>query len=258
MVRSWRGERRFALAMVWCLAALLVTLVVPIPILLADRYWYFAMPMLLAVIVEAACKLSAPNPRHVQVALGGAVVCLCVVTLDYARVWRTSTALWTHALTRHPTDVEAWVSLGAARDEVGDYRGSGQAYHQALKLVPDYAEAAESLANVEMQTGQITAARQRLAAILEREPDRSSARSMFAIAFDLQGDVTRAGQEFARGLQADPNNTALLMNYVNFCERRRRRHDARQALEAFVERNPHSTPARDALFRLARVAEPSR
>ena len=88
VLRSWRGERRFAVAIAWCLAALLITVIVPIPIILADRYWYFAMPLLLAVFVESVSRVSLPRKRFIHAALGVVVLLFSVQTASYAAVWR--------------------------------------------------------------------------------------------------------------------------------------------------------------------------
>lgn len=225
VVRSWRGERRFAVAAIWALGALLVTMVVPIPILLADRYWYFAMPLLLGVAVDGASRLSLPR-AWLTTAAAALVTAGCAATIDYARVWRNSTALWSHAIRRTPTDVDAWISLGAARNADNDLPGAMLAYDRAIALSPTNAEAIESLANVELQIGRIGAARDRLAALVAREPARVQASLMLAACHDLAGDTRKAKAEFERLLARHGGNA-----------------DARRALATFLERHPELASA---------------
>ena len=122
-VRSWRGERTFFAACGVALAALHLTLVVPIPILVADRYLYFALPLLLGVVASALLDLPVPAQKPARVCACAWAVALMVGTISYAAVWRDSASLWTYAIERQPEDRESWMSLaGAYRERVGQKR----------------------------------------------------------------------------------------------------------------------------------------
>lgn len=227
--RSWRAERRFAVAAGWFGLVLLPTLVVPIPIIWSERYLYLAMPFLLAVAADGLLAMRAPAATPVRAAAAAWALLLAIVCTGYAHTWRTSVGLWTHALELNDRDHEAWVSLADARLARGDVQGAENAYLSALDVAPDFQPARENLAVLCLRRSELDRAATLLREVLDAAPERASAWATFGALLDLQNDELGASQAFMEGLGRSPDDVGLWHNVAQFHRRHGRRLEAEAA-----------------------------
>ncbi len=218
--RSWRGERRVFVALTWFLVVLLPTLIVPIPIVHADRYIYLGLLLLPAVLLAGAARVPRPSGRWVRAAAAGWALWSAVAAISYAAVWTTSRSLWTHSLERHPGDAESWTLLGFALRDEGRVDDACASLEQALRIDPARAEAAENLAVLEIRRGGYAHAEALLRRVVAEAPERDSAWAALAAVVDLGGRPDEAAAIFEEGLRRCPDSEQILANRDAFRKRR--------------------------------------
>ncbi|MCG3134119.1 MAG: hypothetical protein HMLKMBBP_01405 [Planctomycetes bacterium] len=230
-VRSFRGARVAMVAIPWTIAVLLVTLVVPIPILRADRYLYLALPFAAAAV--AACAVGAADRRGSGVTarfVGVAavvVVALGAASASYARVWRSSVDLWLHQLSKHPTDARAWFSLGSAYGEAGRNAECRAAYGEVLRLDPQRREpftrhAIDGIAWLDLAEGRAADVERGAAARVAADPSDAPAWLLLAGAQETQGRIESAAMTWIAASAACPGDPEIAANAAAFTERRRK------------------------------------
>lgn len=216
IVRSWRGGGAFAVAGPWLLATLAPTLIVPIPIIHADRYLYLGLPFVLgAGALWIMNRLAATNSplRWVPAA---AVVALAAIALPYARTWRNSTALWTRQLERHPTDTQGWQFLAVARMFDGDRREARACFEQLFKLDPDFRLAKPQLAILDYEEGRFEEAAAAMTAFVAKVKTDPTAWSVLVASLEALGRVDEAAAVLEQGLvslPADPSLAAVAKTF---------------------------------------------
>ena len=225
-LRSWRGERRFFVAAPWFLATVLPTVIVPIPILQADRYLYLALPFLLGAAAGWIVPRLALAPAALRWAPAAALVVLGVTAAEYADAWRTSTSLWSRQIERHPRDAAAWQSLAVARVvEAGDGPGARACYAQLLALDPLFDDGPEGLALVDLSDGHPDAAERAMADLVAAHPGRPLAWSVLSRAYESLGRLDEAERALTDGLRSCPDDPDITANLEAF----RARHPERAA-----------------------------
>jgi tetratricopeptide (TPR) repeat protein len=114
--------------------------VVPLYFQSADRYLSLPLVALafgLARLVDAA-RLRVPA----NLLRAGCLLCLaalCVANVRYQSVWVDDVALWREATRNEPRAFYAWLQLGHALRDRGDYPGSMYAYESAVGTQPTLA-----------------------------------------------------------------------------------------------------------------------
>ena len=123
----------------WFLAALLPTLlvqlVVPLNIRVADRFLLFALPAVALLVGRAVART-----RRCAPAAGLVVACLAVTTLTLQPAWASDDALWSRTVARAPGHWRARVWLGVSRLQAGDVEGAIGHLEEAVRLAPDDAK----------------------------------------------------------------------------------------------------------------------
>ena len=99
-----RARRRMeGLGAAWVFLTLLPALVFPLVTYMADRYLYapsIGFCWALAAVLVALGSRSKPMKSAAAVVAAALTVFFAVRTVQYARVWRDSDSLWTHAITK--------------------------------------------------------------------------------------------------------------------------------------------------------------
>lgn len=231
VVRSWRGERRMFVAVPWFFLVLLPTIVVPIPILYAERYLYLAMAFLVGVAADRAFALSSGRERLTSRAAAVAVlVAFATGSFLYAGTWASSIVMWERAASVHPEDSVPHVWLANARFSAGDVEGAERAFRRAVEVNPGDAEIATGLAMTEMAIGRVADARRRLERVVAESPETGPAWAHLGKLLDRTGDETGARQVFRRGLAVCPAESLLWKLYGEFEGRHGRAEAADRAL----------------------------
>jgi len=254
--RSLRHRREFAVACCFALAALHLTLVVPIPIVFADRYLYLATPLLLGVAAAWVLErpIRAQKPIGVIATAWGAT--LMVGTFTYSAAWNNSVALWTYAIERQPEDRESWMSLAGAYGEKDDLRAVGKVLELTVRRFPDFENAKVNLAMLEVHLGHTDKAIGRLQAVLRANRQLGIAWSSLAIAYRSRGEPDAAARVFADGLRHCPSYLPLAESYVQFHLNAGRWSEARAVATSFIDANPGDRAAVAALTRAIEAAAP--
>jgi len=111
-------------------------------------------------------------------------------------------------LAADPDDAEGWRMLGWSRFELGDWRGSAEAYGRAVELAPDNALYLSALGEAQVMAagGAITpAAREFFRRALAADPRDVRARYYLAAARDQDGDTRGAVEDWLRLVAEDPS-----------------------------------------------------
>jgi glycosyltransferase involved in cell wall biosynthesis len=120
--------------------------------------------------------------------------------------------LWQHYLKLDPGCAEAYVNLGTACWNMGDYRAAAGFAEEALKLAPDFKEARFNLALAHLYSGSCEKAIAVLEELLDKQPQYLSARFALAAAYacgDLQGRAATAFKGVRASLSEMEYNIAL-------------------------------------------------
>ncbi len=209
VVRSWRGGGTFAVAGPWLLATLAPTLIVPIPIIHADRYLYLALPFVLGAAAHLVTTRLAATNSPLRWAPAAAVVALAAIAMPYASSWRTSTTLWTRQLERHPTDTQAWHFLAVARMFDGDRREARACFEQLFKLDPAFRLAKPQLAILDYEEGRFEQAATAMTAFVAEVKHDPTAWSVLVASLEALGRVDEAAAALEKGLASLPGDPSL-------------------------------------------------
>jgi tetratricopeptide (TPR) repeat protein len=219
VARSWRGERRLLVAVPWLLLTLLPTLVVPIPILEADRYLYLGLPFAIGAAFASAAARREETARTLRWAAVAWTLAFGGVAAWYAEAWRSSSALWTHQLERVPLDSKAWYSLGTAKMEEGNPLACRTCYAKVLDLDPAFHPAAEGIAVIDIASGHSDRAEASMAALVAASPGYAPAWSVLATAREALGRLDDARRTYRDGVAACPRDAQLARNAAAFEQR---------------------------------------
>jgi tetratricopeptide (TPR) repeat protein len=177
--------------------------------LAADRYSYVAM---IGFVVVFAGKLNAQWPvsrigRSVGCAVTTAlIVALIVLTRAQCRTWRSSEALWTHALSHGGETVqEVQNAVGLALLELGRLEEARHHFQEAIRLEPRYGIAHNSLGTLLARQGQFSAAKAEFAESSRLTPQDPTAHNNLGNILLSEGQVEPAVREYATAVSLDPD-----------------------------------------------------
>jgi hypothetical protein len=110
-----------------------VSNLIPLYFQLADRY--LSLP-LAALSLGLAHAFDASRSRVARGALVAVVVVFALLNVRYQRAWADDLTLFETATAAQPRAFYAWIKLGHARRDAGDYAGSIHAYERAIEVQP--------------------------------------------------------------------------------------------------------------------------
>ncbi len=253
---------------------------------MADRYTYVPLIGIFVAVVFGADALArglAVAPR-IPAAAAAAVLVACVVaTRVELGHWRTSIALFTHALeVTHdnymahqglgdalagtgrraeaevhfreaarlaPTLVEAHLGLGDALMEDGDVAGAIGAYRHAVALRPD-AEAHVKLGNALWRSGALAAASDEFEEAVRLAPDDAQNVSNAGAVLYALGRRDEAIGRFAAAVRLDPSNAAAHGNLGLLLVQSGKRDEGAREIEEALRLQPDNA---DAHYNLANL-----
>ena len=117
----------------------------------ADRYTYVPYIGLFVALVwgaDALARRASPGPAVLKVAGVAAVIVLAVLAHAQAATWRTSEALWSHAVAVTSGNARAHNLLGAIYGNTGRVQEAEAQFKEALRLRPDMTEGLHILPNL--------------------------------------------------------------------------------------------------------------
>jgi protein O-mannosyl-transferase len=191
------------------LALLPVSQVVPLVTLMNDRYLYF--PMLgIAALVGAVGPVVVDSARRVRwFAVAAAVIVLCVLGVasrTRVAVWRDDITLWTDTSGKVPRFTHGWYNLGRAQQTAHNYDVALAAYGRVLALQPRHRDALINYAAILLERQQPVAARPFLLRAVEAYPDYCEAWYDLGVSWSMTGDDALAVVALGRAWRFCPDD----------------------------------------------------
>ena len=226
IVLAWTGwalmrrsaHPRGAFFSLWFLGALAPVLnLIPITVLSADRYQYWAAPGLFALaglgLVDAWPRI-APDRRSAAVGLAASVACmLAALTLARVPVWRDSLTLWQDGARKAPRSAIALNNLGDAYNSVDRLDEAESWLRAAMKINPVWTKPQANLGLVLVKKGFVADGTRLLERSLAGQPDQLG---MLATAYAEQGRWKAAYPLLQRAISARPRDAALQVSLGNY------------------------------------------
>ena len=209
------GYRRWpALAAVWVGWIVILSPVISVPLIAADRYTYLASAgwaLLCGGGVGYAWRYW--QQWNVDARISGSLVALAlavvsalaVLTWNQVRVWRDSETLWAHAVAAWPT-ARSYNRLGAALTQRGKWAEAIENFEAALRINPRYIHAHTALGFAFAVQGRLTEALEQYDDALRIAPRFASAHTGLGLVFATQGKLSEASDHFRRALESAPGD----------------------------------------------------
>src|SRR6266850_1436155 len=200
------GHRRWpALGAVWVGYIVILSPVVWIPWIAADRYTYLAGAGL-ALLGGAGLSLgwraweTRKIDMRIAVPLAGlavsVVAALGILTWNQVKVWRDSETLWTHAVAARPSALGHF-KLGVTLAHRGDLTKAIENFHAALRINPSYASAHSALGFAFALQGRLTEATEQFDHALRIRPRQADAHTGLGLLLARQSRLSTSGVWFS-------------------------------------------------------------
>jgi len=217
----------------WFIAALLpVSNIIPIGVVMAERYLYVALPGLLLFtgILLKNVFLSKNNPYPVlsRDFLIFVIILLVVIggikTKDRNLIWDSEISFWKATTECSPTSAKSFVNLGISYLETNRTEEAEEALVRAVRLSDEstedirYGTLYRSLTNlgiVYAKKNQLDKADNLLKMSAVLNPNSPNSFWNLGIVYLRKGDIIKAEQYFTKGLEIDPNNISPRMYLVS-------------------------------------------
>lgn len=191
-VRLWRRNRAAAFGIFWFFLSLSSHLV-PRRYLIAEHKLYIASVGFCLAVVFLGAALIRRRSRYVA-AISVLIGALAVTCYQRNLIWQDPVALWTDATRKSPAKPRAWLLLGQAYTEKGEWSAALDAFDRALALDATLARAYHNRGQVHAQLKDYPAALADYTAALrfnKRLPD----------IYNNRGNVLRHMREYRRALE---------------------------------------------------------
>jgi tetratricopeptide (TPR) repeat protein len=181
----------------------------------ADRYMYIpSIGILVAATWLAGTLAGASRARRIAV---GAVSLLAVIALAvHARAqvetWRSSEALWRHAIAVTTRNWAAWAGLGDTLHEAGRFQEAVDAGARSMQLRPQNARAWNVVGIGLGQLGDVAGARAHLEQAVRLDPRYGEGWYNLGISYGQGGDHERAAEALAQAARLEPESPNVWAN----------------------------------------------
>ncbi|GAM10570.1 transmembrane and TPR repeat-containing protein F38B6.6 [Geobacter sp. OR-1] len=246
----WRSDKRLAFWPVVAVAGIIpVSQIVPLVTLMNDRYLYFPMIGVAALVGNLAARLLA---RRDDVAWrwGGVAVLALLATVSFVRAgcWRNAATLWSDAVIKSPTATYAWSSLGEVYFRELRVTEAVRAYEHSLELDPNNRMTPNALGPIYTRMGQLDKGYEMLNRFLKIRPNDVKTLAYLGINQSERGNYDEAERLYLKALSLQPDSAKVLLLLGELSVKRQRYEEARKYLmqiEAQGKKDP------DAAYRLA-------
>jgi Flp pilus assembly protein TadD len=178
----------------------------------ADRYSYIAMLGVVVLLAAGLARICQAAQRSWATAtalsaLGvGVLLCLILLSREQSQIWRSSEALWVHALSHEASRSHiAHNNLGRALERQGRFEEARREFTEAVRLNPDYAEAHSNLGLILGSQGRFAEARAEFSEALRLKPTFADAHINLGVVLIRQGEREAAEAEFTEALRLQPD-----------------------------------------------------
>jgi tetratricopeptide (TPR) repeat protein len=207
----------------------------------ADRYTYIPS---IGILVAASWTLGwlagASRARRIAATAvsGAAIVALSVAATAQAETWRSSEALWRHAIAVTERNWAAWAGLGDALHESGRFEESVAAGKESLRMNPRNARAWNVVGIGLAQLGRLDEAASHLREAVRLDPRYGEGWYNLGISYGVGGDHARAAEALARAAALEPDNPNAWANLAVARSRAGDRAGAEEALRQVQRLDP--------------------
>ena len=174
---------------------------------MADRYIYLPLIGVSIIVAWGVRELASRWSRGpVSAAAAGAAVAIVLAIGTRAQVshWRSSLALWEHAILAVPGNYRAHTNLGHALEAEGRLDEAIAQDREALRIKPDYAEARNNLGSALMERGKPGEAIEHLREAVRLSPRYVTAHNNLGLALGATGHADEAIAHFTEAIRLNP------------------------------------------------------
>jgi len=201
----------------------------------ADRWAYVPLIGIFVIVAWAVPDVLAGwRVRKVALAASAAIVLLvlAVCTHFQLRYWRSSTALFQHAIDVTDDSYQAHFSMIKPLLKEGKFAQAIEYGQKSLELNPNYASAHNSLGAVLLESGRLDEAFIHLQKALQLKPHFPAAHVNLGALFVKQDKLDQAVEHFSEALRLQPD---LLSAHVNIASVFTRQDKLDQAVKHYSE-----------------------
>jgi protein O-mannosyl-transferase len=264
-------NRKAAFGVAWFVLMLLpVSNIIPIGVVMAERYLYIAVPGLLlflgVVVEDVLLSGKARYPSLIRIVIfvcfAAAILGCGASTLERNKVWKSEVSFWKAGCECAPTSARTLVNLGVAYLNNNDLAGAERALVIAQRFAAQdtrtdrrYGTLYRSLSNL----GIVYARQNRMnkAVILFAAAARLNRNSPYVfwnlgMAYFRTGQIEKAKNAFERGIEIDPRNINPRIYLISIYHHTGRLKQAIEQCDRILELTPGNSTIRELRARLVR------
>jgi Tfp pilus assembly protein PilF len=246
------GHRRWpALAAAWVGCIVMLSPVIWIPQIAADRYTYLACAgwaLLCGAGLASGwrycqqCNIDARITASLAGFALAVVAALGVLTWNQVRVWRDSETLWAHAIAAWPSS-RSYYKLGEVLAQRGDLAKAIENFEAALRINPRHTYAHTGLGFIFAIQGRLTEALEQFDDALRIAPRFATAHTGLGLVFARQGKLSEASDQFRRALEIDAGDAQAHTNLGLILKKQGQRGEAAAHFRQAAQADPNSEQA---------------
>lgn len=206
----------------------------------ADRYTYIPLIGLFTMISWGLgeCAEKRPALKRIAAAAGfAALVMLSILSFKQAGYWRSSSALFSHAIAVTENNYEAHFGLSETLQQPGRIDEAIAHLRTALAIKGDYLKGLNGMGAAFITKGQSAEAIPYLLRAVEIKPDFFAALTNLGIAYKNTGSYDAALSCFRRALEFHPSKKRLLINMVEVFVLMGREDEAEKLYQSYLHYN---------------------
>jgi tetratricopeptide (TPR) repeat protein len=232
--------------------------IVPLPIMMANRYLYIPQVGIWVLVSLLTLRLTKQLQQFqlargvVWAGLGVWLLFLTYQTSQTTQVWRNSYTLWTDTIEKNFFDEVAHYNLGIWFHDQNQTSRSGHEYLISLLINPKYHLPLAGIGGYYFEKGKIDLALKKFYAAVNSAPDSDICINNLGKVLAEKGDARRALYMFFRASYVNPNNMEALNNIVVSYLRANKIEAASAIARSMIERFPDNS---DGYFRMGMCLE---
>ncbi len=195
----------------WYLGALaLLVNLIPLSVLVADRYQYWAAPALFALaglaVTRAWESWGGGQRRTLAALMSLATLFLLIFTLNWMPVWKNSVDLWTAAIRKAPESLVVRVNLSGALIQAGLLVEAREHLDHAMRLAPNSPRLTVNLAVLLFKMGRLEESIQQARIATGINADLLEGWLLLGTALEAAGHRAQAARAWAEALRISPGH----------------------------------------------------
>jgi tetratricopeptide (TPR) repeat protein len=209
-------------------------LFIPVGLIMADRYIYFAslgLCVLFSVIIRRLLEYKWKNTVTIILIL--TIIILSLLTIERCKVWKDSISLWTDVLNKYP-NVIACNNRGRIYYDLKDYNKAIDDFTQALNLYPYSIDAYINRGLCYYQKEDYNKALQDYNMALKIKPDGDVYHNRGDL-YDQLGDYEKAIKDYGEAIKINPDDGEAYKKRGNIYIKLKKFKDAIQDLTKALE-----------------------